>query len=253
MSIYSPSYEVWEEHNTVSETWDVSNRGANVTLRCNWSDRHDVAAEMLGLQVPFPHGNGASAPVCQSIGITPAGNEGEVVGQSITYKHALLNVTYGYNVVDLVSESLEPTAEFLTQDYRGFRWGGPFGDVLQEGEAPGKLVRGLVLNRTIYNVAPPLPTSLLTLPGYCNSAPYFSSLLGLAFDSETLLFGTPTMDRTIRTDGSDGFTLNLAFTHKATGWNRYWRAKTQSYQRIYTAGGSEYYNHPPGNFSAFLF
>lgn len=254
MSIYSPSFDVWEEHGTQAESWTLGDRTATVVLRCNYDERHLVAAEMLGLQVPWPHGGWANPPLCQSISIDVAGNEGETIGQSIHYLHALLTVTYGFDSQDLLSEELEPTTEFVTLDYRQFRWGGGYGDVLTEQEAPGRLQRGLLLNRTIYNVSPPLPISLLTLSGFVNSSPYYSNLLGLYFDTETLLFGTPHLSRTIRTDGSDGFTISLPFTVNPFGWNRYWRARTSNYEYMYVVGsGYPYKSYPPGNFSGFLF
>lgn len=254
MSIYSPSYEVWEENGTQREQWTLDDRSASVQLRCYWSQRHLVAAEMLGLQVPWPHGGWAQPPLCQSISITPSGNAGAVIGQSIVYEHALLDVAYGFESEDLISESLEPTTEFITQDYRLFRWGAGDGDILTDQEAPGKLKRGLSLVRTIYNVSPPLPTSLLTLAGHVNDAAYTSQLLGLGFDKETLLFGVPNLSRTIRTDGSKGFTITMPFEVDPEGWNKFWRAKTGEYTEIFRVGENQpYKSYPLGSFAAFLF
>lgn len=254
MSIYTPGYDVAEEYGTQSESWQLGDRGASVVLRCNYTERHFVAAEMLGLQVPWPHGGWASPPLCQSIAISPGSEIVSEIGQSLVYKYALLAVTYGFDAKDLISESLEPTTEFMTQDHRFFRWTKGDGDVLTDQEAPGRLQKGMVLNRTIYNAAPPLPTSLLELPGHVNDTVYFSELLGLVFAKETLLFGNPHLDRTIRTDGSDGFTLEMPFVINPYGWNKFWRQKTQKYEEIFIVGADEpYKSYPLGSFADFLF
>jgi hypothetical protein len=196
----------------------------------------------------------AKVPVAVSAGITPVPGEFTTDGnnQICIYEYAEVAVGYDIDKRELVSESLEPTAEFQLQDHRRFRWNAPNGEPLTEGEAPGRLVRGMNLVRTIYNVEPPLPTSLLTLSGTVNDVSYASSMLGLTFAAEILLFGQPALSRTLTAAGDDAFTLSLKFTHKGSGWNKYWRAKSQTYQHIYLAGGAIYRSHPLADFSDYL-
>jgi hypothetical protein len=176
-------------------------------------------------------------------------------GQSCEYLDALVTVAYSTEEEDLLSESLEPTAEFITLDYKRFRWSGADGDPLLEGEAPGKLVRNLNLVRNIMKIVD-IPVATLDLPGSVNHEDYVSALLGLTFPAETLLFQPPAMSRTITTAGAKAWNLNLKFSYKPWGWNKYWRSKTETYERIYIVGmsGADPYNmYPLNDFSDFLF
>lgn len=254
MAIYSPAVTCYEEYNTVRESWNLDSVTAEVTLRCAWANRHLLIADLIGNQRSWPHGGFASPPKASSASLVAWDTAYTSVGQSITYVDALVKVRYTHDAEDLISESIEPTADFITLDWKRFRWGAANGDALTEAEAPGKLRRGLSLVRTLYKVAPPLSTKLLTEIGKCNDAQYVSALLGLTFDEETLLFCPPHLTRTIRTDGSDGFNLTMKFMYKPEGWNKFWRAKNQAYEEIFNvAGGPAYKNHPLGDFSDFLF
>lgn len=250
MSLYS-SVDCDEEYGTAKESWNIDDVSMSVTLRCAWADRYDLVDDLLGNGRTWPHGSFTNAPRAQSASIAPDKTAYTATGQCIVYNDALVTVTYGTEHEDLVSESLEPTADFITLDWRRFRWSSDVGDPLIEGEAPGKLRRGLNIVRTLYKIATP-PTQLLTQIGNVNPSTYTSSLLGLSFAAETLLFTPPTMSRTIRTDGTEGWTINMKFMYKPETWNKYWRAKTSSYEHIYNGTGV-YRSYALGNFSDLLF
>lgn len=253
--IYS-AVACFEEFQTVSEEYALGvGMSPSVTLRCAWADRHALAADLLGNKRPYPQAPGANPPQANRVAIMPAPQQYAAVGQGIIYQEALVTVSYSHEIKDLISESIEPTAEFITQDYRKYRWTDENGDPLLEAEAPGKLVRGLTLCRTMYEV-PALPATLLTECGKVNGSPYTSSLLGLTFATETLLFTPPFTRRTITTAGSDGFTVDLKFMYKPETWNKFWRSKTQQYEEIFDIEKSPpapHKNNPVGNFAAFLF
>ena len=253
MAVYS-TVACAEEHDAQSENWNLDSASARVTLRCAWDDRHDLVQDILGNQRVWPHdGSGLLYPTSATVEPWPSIYSSS--GQECTYLDALVTVSYGTEVEDLISESLEPTTEFMKLDYRRFRWGAVNGDPLLKNEAPGKLYKGLNLIRTIYDVASPLPTTLLTLPGAVNDADYVSSLLGLTFPEETLLFTPPKMDRSITTAGAEGWTLQLKFVYKAAGWNKFWREKTEDWEDMYliNGGGAAYKNYPLEDFSDFLY
>ena len=249
MSLYS-SITCYEEHGTATETRTLEDWTASVVVRCDWANRHSLVADVLGNRREWPHA--ANGPVAQTATINPAPTRYGVTGQCINYIDALVTINYGTEKKDLISESLEPTAEFITLDYKRFRWGAANGTPLIEGEAPGKLVRGLSLVRTMYEVPAPLPISLIELPGSVNDANYTSTLLGLTFPTETLLYQPPNLSRTITTAGTDGFTLTLKFMYKKEGWNKFWRHETQQYERIFMVDGGQYDNYPLDDFSDFL-
>lgn len=254
MAIYSV-VACAEELGEQTEDWDLESTSKTVTLRCAWSDRYNLVDDLLGNMRAWPHGGWADPPRASSAKIAPfATTNAPAVGQSITYDDALVTVQYTHDVVDLISESIEPNADFITVDHRNFRWSEPGGPPLTPEEAPGKLRNSLSLVRTLYRVQPPLPLALLSSPGKCNHEPYTSQLLGLTFDKETLMFVPPHLSRVIRTDGSKGFTVKLKFGYKPEGWNSYWRAQSSAYQAIYNPStGVVYKSHPLADLSAFLF
>jgi hypothetical protein len=248
---------VCEEHGSPSESLTRDAITASVVLRCNWSDRWALMAELIGGRAAWPYatGFGAATPRAQSASARPFPSKGVTDGQAIVYADALVTVNYTTaEEEDLVAESLETNVEFQQLDFRRFRWGNAAGDPLIEAEAPGRQLFSMVLARTLFKVEPPLPASLLTLPGKSNSAAYVSALLGLTFPIETLIFGPPSMSRTISTAGNFAFDVSLMFPYKPEGWNKFWRAETESYEEMWNMDGAAVYkNYPPDDFSAFLF
>jgi hypothetical protein len=173
----------------------------------------------------------------------------------LQYKNCLIDVTYSTNgrkENTLFDERIIPAAEFTTQDYRNFRWGSTTGDLLKEGEAPGKILRKCALSRTLYNVAA-VPLIFLTGIGGVNNTAYTSLSLGLTFAAETLLFEPGESSRSFTTLGTDGFTVSLNLEYNPNGWNKYWRAETQGYESQYIAGGAEYKSYEPLDLSDVLF
>ena len=119
-------------------------------------------------------------------------------------------------------------------------------------QSPGRLIRGLTISRTLYQVTA-LPIALITSIGKVNDADYISALLVLTFAAETLLYTPPNMNRTITTAGDKGWTVNMKFMYKPDTWNKFWRSTTQAYEAIFIAGGIEYKNYPLADFSSLLF
>lgn len=274
MSIAFSVINCCEEHVTQRETWSENEVAAQVVLHCDWSLRHALVADLMtgntsGGPREWPYMTWASDPPrCISCSIAPLETTYTQDAQGMTYDTAKVTVNYSTRAAeDLIAESLEPTAEFMTLDYRRFRWSGADGsasaeedasgsgtqgDPLQEGEAPGKLIRGLNLVRKHFKVTS-VPATSLTLPGSVNHAAYTSSLLGLTFKKETLLFSPPSLERTVKTTGVEAWNVTVKFTYKPDGWNKFWRAKTQRYERIHNLDGTPYNNYPLKDFSTFLY
>lgn len=254
MSVFS-LIDCAEEY-TSDEKFDILTGEISMStqLRCAYSDRHALVDDILTNLRAHPKASDLIYPP-RAVNATIVSVKGNYasVGQTMLPEEALVTVNYSTRAPELISEELEPTAEFLKQDHRNFKWADN-GDPLLENEAPGRLVRGMNLTRTLFKVTPPLPITLLTLPGCCNAGAYASNLLGLTFASETLLFGQPKLSRSIKMNGTGyEFKLAMRFTYKAQGWNMFWRAKTQTYTRMLTSAGAPYFNHPLGDFSAYLF
>lgn len=248
MGTYS-SVDCCEEHGTPQEQWGEDEITCSVVLRCAWSNRYALVADILGNRNAWPYLAGPRA-ISAAIAWDEAAPV-SVSGQTASYQDALVTVNYSTNAEEeLVSESIEPTVEFLTHDYRRFRWASANGDPLLEGEAPGQQVKGLNLVRTYHKVET-IPTAVLTLQGACNDAEYESDLLGLTFAAETLLFQPPNLSRSITTAGAKAWKLTLKFQYKPNGWNKFFRGKVQEWQEIFEVEGGEVVKpYPPEDFSA---
>jgi hypothetical protein len=266
MGVYAPSFDddvVCEMHGTVQEDIGPDGCSASVQLMCPWALRHAVARDLLP-QVNWPlvqrrywpHGDYAKQPYAQRVSIKPFEAVGYQAGQALDYDLALLTVQYermsDTEPEDLVSESLEPTAEFMVQDHKRFTWGSASGDALEENEAPGKLVLGMNLIRTYYKVDI-IPPQVLSCFGAVNAQAYTSAGLGLTFPKESLLYCPPMLERTLTTEGSDGWNITLKFQVKPDGWNRFWRAKTETWEKIWDTEKEEAHNsYPLKDFAALL-
>lgn len=252
MTIAYSSVACAEEYGTLKE--DINNDGTtcSVTLRCAWTARASLINDIVGARRAWPHSSFPVQPIAMQAGVVPAGNYVQD-GQACAYAEALVTIVYSTLIKDLITETLEPTAEFLTLDWKNFRWGSGNGDPLLEKEAPGRLYKSLNLVRVMADRTPPFATGLLTQIGNVNGAAYTSSMLGLTFAAETLLFQPPNIQRTVNTAGVQKATITTKFSFKPQGWNKYWRAATQQWERIFVYNGAEYKNYPLGDFSAFLF
>lgn len=250
MADFSSAVACSEIHGSRTENGDSNGFKASVKLQCAWADRFTLIDDLISNERTWP---GFSAAKAKQTAITPVPGAYTAAGQECVYTDALVTVNYSTrDDEELISESIEPTAEFRRLDHRMFRWGSADGELLSEEEAPGMIVRGMNLLRTMHNVAA-VPASILTLPGSCNSAAYTSSLLGLTFAAQTLLFGVNPITRTIKLSGSTGFNVSVKFSFKAAGWNKYWREETKSYENIYEYGGSVYNAFPTASFSDYLY
>lgn len=248
MANWSNTVNCAEEHDSVTENYD-DERGlmsASVTLRCAWADRHNLVTDICGNRRAWIKGSAGQAPVAGSAAIKPAGSIGSpgFSQQEIVYAEALVTINFSTKVVDVFSESLEPTAEFVQLPYQLFRWGSGTGALLQEQEAPGKLIRGLNIVRNEYNLTS-LDPDLIALVGSVNDESYSSSLLGLSFDAETLLYNPPNVQYKKDSTGVVKYDVTKRFTINPNGWNKYFRGFSGNYQRIYLAGSSDPYESYP--------
>ena len=228
-----------EKENSVSIDFDAltGDINASVELYCDWSQRWALVADLLNNGRTFPE-YGAGAPVALKASIKPYGTMFGF-GQSCAYSEAIVTVSYAtrkYDAVgpyDIVAESIEPSAEYRKLPFADFRWTSKTGDPLVEDEAPGKLEVKLTLTRQIFKVPAPLSVLTLSATGKVHDAPYRSPLLGLNFDGDVLLYLEPSFERTIRNDGSDGVNYTQKWAIKPTGWNKFYRAKTGTYEYMY--------------------
>jgi hypothetical protein len=237
-------------HGTKKESGTKDSFSASVSLRCAYTDRIALMDDLLTNQRTWPYFTAAKARTASA---QPLSARYTTSGQSCEYEDAIVTVNYNTDPdADLITESIEPTAEFRLLDHRNFRWSSATGQLLNENESPGQLIRGIKLVRTMYNLVT-IPVSLLTLPGTCNLGSYTSTLLGLTFAAETLLFGIQPITRTIKLSGVGTYTVTINMSYKEATWNKFWNQKTKTYENIYEFNGAIYKPYTPTSFSDFLF
>lgn len=251
-----------EEADSAQESVGDNGVECQVTLRCAYESRWLLLQDIVDSHKAWPKDFGLTNPPLAIGGSArPAGSQrGVTSGQSMTYPDALVTIRYATSKYksgdgDVFSEVSEPSVEFITLDYRGFRWG-PLAtdDLLTEKEAPGRQLRMTALKRTWYDVAYPVPDEVEDLLGYINDAPYTSAITGRSYATHTLLFAASQTSRKIKADGSQNTNVDMTFIYKPDTWDKYWRAKTQTFEKIYLAiAAVEYMSYPEEDFSVFLF
>jgi hypothetical protein len=245
--------EAWSAKESFDDTTGVMS--AEVTLRCDWLDRHDLVSDICGNRMAWPHGAPALVPRAAGASIALPNQAYDLVDdQQILYRDALVTIHFTTRLEELVTESLEPTSEFITLDHRYFRWGSNAGDLLQEQEAPGYLMKGLQLVRSETDVSDTEIGSYITdLVGCVNQDAYTSSWLGgLTFAPETLLFVPPVLNRKTTSLNSVKYDLTKKFSYKPQGWNTWLRSKTGLWTAIYIAGGAQLKPYVPASFAGVL-
>ncbi len=226
-------------------------------LKCAWDDRVALMDQFL---TPYPgvvHSLNSAARAYSAsalpFGISVDSGDTEVMA----WEFARVTIRFstpslGQPIVDsdgnILSETIEESAEFLTLDHKDFRWGSSDGPKLEPEEAPGRLSIGFDYVFTRYNVET-IPHIVLELLGFCNTSVVRANYLGLLFAPESLLYVAFSLNH--RSDNAGqviDYTMRFAFRRN---WNEFWRINKlggAGYERIYNAGGGTYENYPLGDF-----
>lgn len=266
MANYSSVY-CCEEHGSRQEV--INDEGANcsVVLRCNWADRFLLTNDIIGKRLAWPSLTAVPRPPrARSATIVPVDGTYNADAQEIVYVQALVTVEYDNKIEEpedpsssdqselIITETIEPSTEFLTLDYRKFRWDNAAGDPLTEAEAPGRPMHRLNLVRQMVKWEPPLPIELLSLINCVNDADYVSNRLNLTFAAKTLLYVPAPMTHSVTTKGSEAWNVTLKFAYNPDGWDVFWRASKNLSQQIWSVDAADFYIHfPPEDFSSLLF
>lgn len=243
-----------------TELWDYKGFKATRKLLVDWLDRFTAVEGFLTFPGElYPYNTSINARARSgAMQPFPAKTAEDVTGRT-KYDKAI--ITIGYQTpdsnephqvddVNIVSESLEPTAEFMTLDVSDFRWDAVDGEPLKEGEAPGRLMVGFDYVLTRYNV-PNIPTAALTLVGHVNQAARTSYMLGLTYPAETLLYNPPTIQKVTSLSGDIVYTITYRFTYAPQTWNKFWRVGKYGgagYSQIFHEEQGLYRNYPLGDF-----
>lgn len=188
------------------------------------------------------------------------------------YTHAILTVSYETPEYDqpeggeitYISESLEPSAEFMTLPTKGLYWGAGGTQPLDDTEAPGKIVRLIDWVYTLHFV-PYLPPAVMLLPGTVNMYDVYSRRLNWWFAWGTLLCGNPSLRRETTNLGTTAWTITMRFTYRNAGtfaaplgWNVFPRPSIIDalgniyYDTIKNVNGNTVLIYPPADVSSLI-
>ena len=237
-------------------------------LQCDWSDRLTLARDLLGYTEqseetvinhrPHAYPHDASL-VADAASIAPAGAAAPADGV-MAWAKARLQVTYrapAFGSADdppetaLVSESIEPAAEFLTLSGKDIYWDASQTDALGEDYDLPKLVRMAEWVYTRHRM-PYVPSGTWGLIGKVNASAVTSSRLGATFAAETLLYQPPQLRRVTTTGGTEGWEITYRFTYRPDGWNKFHKPGSQTPAAIYDASGSVFKPYPTASFAGIV-
>lgn len=250
---YWGDFTAREEHGTENVQYSDEGVSASVQLRVAYADVDDIVSDLLSNRREWPKDVPGLVPLARNCGIIPVPGQytTDAGEESCVYEEALITVQYATTeLAQPTVDSIEPTAEFITLDYRCFRWGAPDGVPLQPEEAPGLLLRGFNFVRTFTDRVDQPHTDYIEKVGAVNDDTVSSTTLGFDFPAETLLYQPPNLSWSPRIDGTTRFNLTIKGTYKPQGWNKYWHALTQQWLELYLVGdASPYKSYPPEDLS----
>lgn len=249
MSATYSSVDCQEVHGTRRESFSFTDQSASVQLMVSAANAISLARDLLdGVGRAYPHMDNLRV---KSVQLQPQPGQYTQDGQSMTYEHFIASVEYGISGVglggggespdpedplDLASEDIEFTNEFITVSPDRYSWDPAMADVsleLTQDEAPGIMKRGINFNRTLFQVFS-IPPKILTIGGCINNRIIKSKFLDLDFALYTLLALPPKISRSITTAGSSAWTLACSWQYNKWGWDKFFCAKTNDFRSIYT-------------------
>lgn len=233
-----------EEQGSPQESWGAKGLNATVTLRCLWADRYTVMADIVDNNRQYPLSSTvksfAMSGSIQGDGQSDLATTGQ---HSIEYQHAILTINYkpidyydpgSGGDLQLFSEALEGSGEFLTLDNTGMTWDAAALLPL-DNQNFGKLMLSFDYVQVQYGLAS-IHADHMTRVQKVNSVAVTTKLLGYIFPIETLLYHGPSMSRQITTGGTGAWTLTARFSFRPDGWNKVWRNKTKAFATVYHDG-----------------
>lgn len=255
------------------ETYELGELTATRKLICAWNDRYAVYlgfVPLTGIGATYTYPGAIATPAHAISGaIDPfeaklfdgtAANPPKSDKES-SYEKAIVTIVFksvgaGTNVpivdpsapTQLISETIQPTNEFLKLDHTLFKWSS--GASLNEPEAPGRQLHGFVWTVTRHKVSltPSLNVELLTWANTINLNAIRSRTLGIVFGARTLLFMPA---RISRLDGNN-VKIEMSFAYRELRWDKFWNVATQQNETIKKIDGTDYDNYPDQPFESKL-
>lgn len=240
---------------------DTENAGfsATRTLQCKWEERLLLVDQLRGAILRGPSLTTRIVPhrfpefsdaLCQEARAVRWGGMTSDVGViPVTYEAARVIVIYkvpdGINIPSpdarpedvLVTESIEPSAEFITVPNEGLFW--PSSPTEIQEKLPDDITVTKLLSKLdwVYTIhqEQDLPKQLLKLIGRVNEFEVSRQQINQTFPAESLLFASLHAERQVTTEGTQAWRLTFRFTFNPfetdsgiaapkTGWNLFLRS-----------------------------
>ncbi len=218
-------------------------------LLCRWADRKAVLLEHAGNGgAAYPYevtpGGGDLMPGAQgsaraySAKIEPFRSRMDTaltVAKFACYEWALVTVEYSTTAAvklsdKWVTEELTPTARLINVDIDGKTFESS-GDKVLASDNILKWETSFDYVVTYHHLLD-VPVAAYTQVNKCNSDVVGSLLLGLTFDTETLLHTRPVVQRSFDPGLINTFTLRYRFPFSPNGWNKFYDYTNAEYSRI---------------------
>jgi hypothetical protein len=247
-----------EMHGYPKSRWEHGEFTSERLLMCYWADRVDVLF-WLDANFFYPYADGPQEALIRGVHIEPFGVSTASEGSSYAaYEWCLLRVIHStkgskwnaYNMVRM-EETIYPSASLLSVPLDNLRWAS------DEEPLPEGMRLGYDEHRMDYVVKferlKMLPSWILTWPGTVNANLLISPTYGLYFQPGVVKYMGAVCRRVQNFSPYGGigsvptFDVTAMFQIKPSGWNKYWRADTMTWDDIETTDGTPYIQYPTIN------
>lgn len=288
------------EPEVVAYSEQETNDGASVTLRCAWEDRWITVNNIFDYNLIWPYLPATEwLPTSFTLRGVQDIKTGAVPGEELnTYEKCDIELSFGDpekgSSVEQSQkgypggstdheasyfESFAPSGEMIklppyVQKRFMFSWDANLGAIssvrastaiekyaLDNDEAPTRLIIG-VMYIIRWVGLDEVPDDFFEAVDHVNAEEVVTSA-GKIFAVETLLCQSPTISRTVSTDGSSSkWEVEARFAHRAAGWNKWFNPETNAFQSMYRyaynstsdkfASVEEFKNFPTSSFEGML-
>lgn len=256
MPIFTAAATCFEIPGSLQEGMDENGPTASVRLYCAFVDRWVIINDLLINARVWPYIIGTTFPViARAASVVPQIEKTTTTGQTFDWLNCEIDVQYGVPKLEdrvTLAEEIVPSAQFITLDPHGYRWGSANGDPLKDEEAPGFQDVTAIWRLTRYRL-PNIPAYLDSLYGKCNNATLVPvTLTGYSFAAERVILASWKANRSVNlllAGASDKWDVTTELAIKRNSWNQYLRGKEGTYQDLYVQGGTRFTPYPLADFS----
>lgn len=221
-------------------------------LQCAYTDRYTLISD-IGAS------GGENYPNLPQIGATASAAVAAGVGQSflsgnvLVHDFAWVDITYIWSPFTptwvtgvLVSERIRGGMFNLRLDPERLLWND--NEPIDQTDAPDFPLPVLYYDLTLHQVTSESPL-VYSLIRSSNANIVTAYLLNFSAAIETLLYSSVVVKKSVGLGITDKMDVTQSFIFKSNGWNRWFRAKTNSWERVkYADTGTQVTPHPLVNF-----